>query len=63
MELDLTRELERDLDKIAQGHDTYGAVVARIHKRLEEALSQQRGIPNAPMAPITMNKTVAANSA
>jgi len=50
VELDFTRELERDLDKIAQGQDTYGAVVARLHKRLEEELSQQRGMPSVPMA-------------
>lgn len=50
VELDFTRELERDLDKIAQGQDTYGAVVARLHKRLEEELSQQRGVPSVPMA-------------
>lgn len=49
VELDFTRELERDLDKIAQGQDTYGAVVARLHKRLEEELSQQRGMPSVPM--------------
>lgn len=51
VELDFTRELERDLDKIAQGQDTYGAVVARLHKRLEEELSQQRGSPSVPMVP------------
>jgi DNA topoisomerase-1 len=45
-----TCRLERDLDKIAQGQDTYGAVVARLHKRLEEELSQQRGMPSVPMA-------------
>ncbi len=50
VELDFTRELERDLDKIAQGQDTYGAVVARLHSRLEEELSQQRGMPSMPMA-------------
>jgi DNA topoisomerase-1 len=50
VELDFTRELERDLDKIAQGQDTYGAVVARLHRRLEEELSQQRGMPSVPMA-------------
>ena len=53
VELDFTRELERDLDKIAQGQDTYGAVVARMHKRLEEELSQQRGSPNAAKPPTT----------
>ncbi|MFJ3119593.1 type I DNA topoisomerase [Pseudomonas protegens] len=51
VELDFTRELECDLDKIAQGQDTYGAVVARLHKRLEEELSQQRGSPSVPMVP------------
>ncbi len=50
VELDFTRELERDLDKIAQGQATYGAVVERLHKRLEEELSQQRGLPSVPMA-------------
>lgn len=50
VELDFTRELERDLDKIAQGQDTYGAVVARLHSRLEQELSQQRGMPSVPMA-------------
>lgn len=50
VELDFTRELERDLDKIAQGQDTYGAVVARLYKRLEEELSQQRTLPSVPMA-------------
>ncbi len=49
VELDFTRELERDLDKIAQGQDTYGAVVERLHRRLEEELSQQRGMPSVPM--------------
>lgn len=50
VELDFTRELERDLDKIAQGQATYGAVVERLHKRLEEELSQQRGLPSVPMS-------------
>ncbi|WLG57765.1 type I DNA topoisomerase [Pseudomonas extremorientalis] len=49
VELDFTRELERDLDKIAQGQDTYGAVVARLHKRLQEELSQQSGMPSVAM--------------
>ena len=49
VELDFTRELERDLDKIAQGQDTYGAVVSRLHKRLEEELSKQQGLPSVPM--------------
>ena len=53
VELDFTRELERDLDKIAQGQDTYGAVVARLYKRLEEELSQQRTLPSVPMASST----------
>ncbi|WP_248767872.1 type I DNA topoisomerase [Pseudomonas sp. MWU12-2345] len=50
VELDFTRELERDLDRIAQGQDTYGAVVARMHRRLEDELSKQRGMPSVPMA-------------
>ncbi len=50
VELGFTRELEHDLDKIAQGQATYGAVVERLHKRLEEELSQQRGAPSVPMA-------------
>jgi DNA topoisomerase-1 len=49
VELGFTRELERDLDKIAQGQDTYGAVVSRLHKRLEAELSKQRGLPSVPM--------------
>ncbi|MCW2097912.1 UNVERIFIED_ORG: DNA topoisomerase I [Pseudomonas psychrophila] len=53
VELDFTRELERDLDKIAQGQATYGAVVERLHKRLEEELLQQRGLPSVPMASVT----------
>lgn len=52
VELDFTRELERDLDKIAQGQDTYGAVVARMHERLEEELSKQHGLPSVHMTPI-----------
>ena len=40
VELDFTRKLERDLDNIAQRQDTYGAVVARMHKHLEGELSQ-----------------------
>ncbi|AMB86044.1 DNA topoisomerase I [Pseudomonas agarici] len=50
VELDFTRELERDLDRIAQGQDTYGAVVSRMHRRLEDELSKQRGMPSVPMA-------------
>ncbi|MGY2147044.1 DNA topoisomerase [Pseudomonas azotoformans] len=46
LELDFTRELERDLDRIALGQDTYGAVVARLYQRLEGELSQQRGLPS-----------------
>jgi len=48
LELNFTRELERDLDQIAQGQDTYRAVIARLHKRLEEELSSQKGQPSAP---------------
>jgi len=53
VELDFTRELERDLDKIAQGQDTYGAVVARMHKHLKEELSKQRGSASASKPPST----------
>ena len=60
VELDFTRELECDLDKIAQGQDTFGAVVARMHKRLEEELSQQRGSQSAVKPPST--HSVATNS-
>lgn len=49
VELNFTRELERDLDRIAQGEDTYGAVVARLYHRLEEELTQQRAAPSIPM--------------
>jgi DNA topoisomerase-1 len=47
LELNFTRELERDLDRIAQGQDTYRAVTAKLHQRLEEELSSQRGLPSA----------------
>ena len=49
VELNFTRELERDLDRIAQGEDTYGAVVARLYHRLEAELAQQRAAPSIPM--------------
>jgi len=51
VELDFTRELERDLDKIAQGQDSYLAVVRRLHLRLEDELSKQRNLPSAAMQP------------
>ncbi|MDR9863450.1 type I DNA topoisomerase [Pseudomonas baetica] len=49
LELNFTRELERDLDRIAQGQDTYRAVIAKLHQRLEDELSKQRGQPSAPV--------------
>lgn len=48
LELNFTRELERDLDKIAQGQDTYRAVVTKLHQRLEQELSKQRCQPGVP---------------
>ncbi|VXC24703.1 DNA topoisomerase I, plasmid [Pseudomonas sp. 8Z] len=62
IELDFTRELERDLDKIAQGTDTYGAVVARLHKRLEDELSKQRGLPSVAMQSYKPSKPAATSS-
>ncbi|TFW43122.1 type I DNA topoisomerase [Pseudomonas fluorescens] len=50
LELDFTRELERDLDRIALGQDTYGVVVARLYQRLEGELSKQRGLPSVGMS-------------
>lgn len=47
LELNFTRELERDLDRIAQGEDTYGAVITKLHKRLEDELSRQQDQPSA----------------
>ncbi|QHC91333.1 type I DNA topoisomerase [Pseudomonas chlororaphis] len=49
LELNFTRELERDLDRIAQGQDTYRSVIAKLHQRLEDELSSQRGRPSVPM--------------
>ncbi|AIC21829.1 DNA topoisomerase I [Pseudomonas chlororaphis] len=49
LELTFTRELERDLDRIAQGQDTYRSVIAKLHQRLEGELSSQRGQPSVPM--------------
>lgn len=49
LELDFTRELERDLDRIAQGKDTYRAVIAKLHGRLEHELARQRDQPGVPM--------------
>lgn len=47
LELTFTRELEQDLDRIAQGQDTYRAVIARLHERLEDELSRQASKPSA----------------
>lgn len=49
LELNFTRELEHDLDKIAQGQESYRAVIAKLHQRLEDELSKQRSQPGVSM--------------
>lgn len=55
LELTFTRDLERDLDRIAQGQDSYRAVITKMHQRLEQELCSQAAQPSVNMQP--NNKT------
>ncbi|SFY08956.1 type I DNA topoisomerase [Azotobacter vinelandii] len=49
VELEFTRALEKDLDKIAQGQESFGAVVGRLYERLQKELEALQSRPGVPM--------------
>ncbi|PUA41364.1 type I DNA topoisomerase [Pseudomonas protegens] len=63
LELDFTREMETDLDRIAQGQDSYAAVIARFHQRLEAELQKQRALPCVPMQAASSHSVSSTSSA